>query len=245
MTRLYACEAFVTAEEVFDASCSCTLNPDDDTAFVEALIDQASDILVILSGFRIRGVCTVTVRPISHSWCGQPWDVYSPERYLRFGVETIPLRGPNTTVNAITIDGQLVAASDYSLINGLYLLRHSQLWPTSNDLTKPNGQVGTWTINYSFGDPPDHITKQACIALVCDLATEIIGDDNMLPQGTRSVNLQGVSVSLEDRAAAFREGVQQLEAVNRFMGIYAPLGRFTSGVYAPESDHGWTLVERS
>src|SRR5690606_11125137 len=56
-----ACEAFATFEEYLEAPCARSFT-DSDQDFIEGLLDDDSDLLYTLSGGKVTGRCTRTVR---------------------------------------------------------------------------------------------------------------------------------------------------------------------------------------
>jgi hypothetical protein len=209
-----------------------------------------------LSGGRIHGICQSTVRPFcpdpiwTGDWMARNWPTYlqtsrvalSHEDY-HGGLATIPLRGPATDIVQVIINGTVLNPSEYGLLNNDKLFRRAALWPTTNDLTKPLTEMNTWAITYRFGNPPDYIAKKACIELASELAAPLKGRRSNLGPGITSANIQGASIQLRDRAEALAEGDQQVPAVSRFLGVYAPDQRQQSGIWSVELDHGWVLVE--
>ena len=256
MTTQFACQRFATAAEFFAEDVSCGFNVDDDTTMIESLLDQSSDILYHISGGRIHGICTSTVRPFSPypahrgdwmnwSWPGHDFGPYTATHENYNGdLATVPLRGPNTDVVTVYIDGVVLNPSEYGLLDNYKLFRKGGLtWPTSNDLTKDLSQVGTWGITFRFGRTPDYVTKQAVIEMASELGAPLKGRESNLPAGVTSANIQGASITVQDRAEALRDGDQQIPAISRFVGLYAPSGRGVSGVWSPELRHGLVLVE--
>lgn len=256
MTLQFSCTRFASAAEFFAQECGCPWNATDDTPLVESVLDEASDMLCILSGLRIHGICQVTVRPVGSNACYlDPWRTSYGWNWgwdpLAYGTGpwwlqgTVPLRGPNTDIVDVHIDGALLADSDYGLVNDRYLQRlNGNTWPTANDITLDDTQPGTWSITYKFGRAPDWLTKQATLELACELAREYSNQDNHLPPGVTNAVIQGATVSLPDRADALAQGVNEgIPMVSRFLGVYAPEGQVRSGVWSPELNLGIDLIE--
>lgn len=258
MTLQFACQPFAVKSALYAANCGCALVSPTDDALADFVLDEASDMIAILSGMRVHGICTKTVRPVTDRYCqidpwrspggynwGYQWGIYSYGSGPWWLQGTVPLRGPNTDVVAVHIDGQQLPLASYGLIENRYLMRKDGAnWPTTNDLTLPDTQVGTWSITYRFGRAPDWLTQQATLELACELAAEYKGGDSHLPPGVTSANIQGANVSLQDRADALRasngEGIPML---SRFLGIYAPDGQNRSTVWSPELILGYDLIE--
>lgn len=243
--RNYACSAFTTALAVEEWGCSCLVE-ESEVDVTEQAIDAASDVLVILSGFRVTGPCTKTVRPISSGVCGFPHGgrhdsiFATPLPYN--GIPYIPLRGPNTDVVGVKVDGVALADSDFGLFDGQNLFFRSGRFPSANNLLLADTEAGTWSITFSFGNPIDFITQCAASELACVLAAALLGKKSTLPPGVVSANIQGASVVVDQEA---RDDPGSLPAVARFLDVYAPNGRNVSGVIFPGLDQGWTLVEVS
>lgn len=230
-----ACEPFATLEDVLSAPCACNLTEEDHGALIEEYIDEASDFLFVASGGRVAGRCTRTVWPVTDTYGCARWDSAYPGAQPFF--DAIPLAGPNTEVLKVTIDGVILNPSEYRLYNGNMLIRRSGSWPTSNDLTKDDTDVGTFTVQERFGEAPSRLVSDATVELVC----QMIREPNALSRlrGVTSANIQGVSVATD---AAEGEG---LPAVARFLDRYAPRGVAVSAVWSPESDNGWRLISVS
>jgi hypothetical protein len=262
VTTQYACQAFVSLAELHASEAACAFDDTANDTLLSSAIDQASDMLYLLSGGRITGVCTKQVRPVgdyqstawTSSWDGSwPWrgadmnDVGYPAGWLvRYGgVETIPLRGPNTTIVEVVVDGTILGAAEYGLLNGNLLFRVTGSWPRCNNLLVTDTAVDTFSITYSFGRTADLITKMATIEVAVELANDSLGKQTHLPPGVTSANIQGAQVTLQDRSQALRDGTGQLPMLSRFLGVYAPEMTARCGVYSPELRHGWNLVETS
>lgn len=243
----FACSPLVTTADFFAYDCSCNLDPSDsaDVALVNTLNDVASDMISILSGGRIYGRCTRTVRPRAAGGACGGWDAWPTYEDEFAGLDVIPLRGPGTDIVAIYIDGTTLPSTAYRLINDRYLLRtDGGAWPVSNDLRLPLMQVGTWGITYRFGFVPEKLAADAVSELICELAKNAKGRKSNLPPGLQSANIQGASVSMTDAAEALREGHENLPAVARFLGVFNPENiREIIGVWSPELKRGWDLFE--
>lgn len=245
MTLNFSCSRFASVADVIDKGCDCSLDPVADELLIESILDQASDMLAILSGLRVHGICTRTVRPFGTESC-IPESLWSSPAgsgpwYLQ---GTVPLRGPRTDVVEVMVDGVVLPPSAYVLVQDRYLRRVSGSWPTSNSTTLGDTAVGVWSITYRFGYIPDFVTKQATIELACELLTFYVNGSSNLPAGVVGANIQGAQVTLRERADALAEGANDsVPAIARFLGIYAPEGQNRSGIWSPELNLGVDLVE--
>jgi hypothetical protein len=252
MATRFACAPFLTADQLLDGSCACSFDAADDEELIEDMIDAASDLMSIMTAGVMSGVCRRSVRPVAARACSvpssygsHPAPYFLPDHTTRYGgVNTVPLRGPNVNVIEVVIDGVVLNPSEYGLFDGRNLYRRNGDWPTENNLTKHSTEVGTWEITYEFGWAPDRLARLACLELACELVKDDKGRPNALPRGVTSVNVQGATANLRDRAEALREGVEQIPSLARFLSVWAPDGMNTrSGVWAPELDQFWHLVE--
>lgn len=245
MTLNFSCSRFASINEMLDAECACAYDATEDAGLLEAVLDQASDILALITGLRVHGICTRTVRPVGNESCIPEsvwyWQSGSGPWHLQ---GTVPLRGPRTDIVEVLVDGVLLSIGDYYLIEDRYLARRNASWPTQNDLSKDETQVGTWAITYRFGRAPDYLTKQATIELACELASFATTGKSNLPDGVTSANIQGAQVTLQDRAEALANGANDgLPSIARFLGVYSPDGQSRSGVWSPELNLGVDLIE--
>lgn len=235
-----ACSKFATLDDVLSATCACTLNEEDHGDLIEEYLDEASDFLFVLSGGRVTGRCYRTVWPIKVCVGGVGDVAGHSDRadWIRWdSIDSIPLAGPATMIEEITIDGLALDPSEYGLLDGNKLFRRTGEWPTSNDITLDDSQVGTFTVSFWFGRAVEAITRRACVELVCQMVKGDMAGLNRL-RGIVSANVQGVSVQLDDDEVTSLG----LPEVNRFMDRYAPRGLGMLGVWTPELDHGWRLV---
>lgn len=243
MTTFFACEPFVDVDDVL-AREGCTLDTGEDgvTELILNAIDAASDMLYVLSGGKVAGECTKTFRPFRDG-NGACWPApgYSSPWYSSGEVDGIPLTKHLISVEAVIVDGTTLGINDYGLIdNHILFRRDADYWPSSNDLKLDDTKEGTWSIRIKFGPLPDWLAKQATVDMVLAL-TDDYGNGRGYLRNARSAQVQGVSVQLESEAGLMvQRGLPMLE---RFLGTYAPGGSEAVGVWAPELDSGWTLVE--
>lgn len=246
----FACEAFANLDDLFGDPDGCVLDPDEDEAVGLAMLDMASDMLCLLSGMRVHGICTKTVRPIARGdigcWPAPGMGASSGWSAEYGGLDVIPLRGPNPQVIEVMIDGVVLDPSEYGLIDGNMLYRTSRaFWPRYTDLTVSPYANHSFQFTFRFGHASDPLTVNATVELALELTLDAIGRaTGNLPNGVgvTSLNVQGVGLTLRDRAEALRESDQQLAAVARFLGVYAPGGMKHQGIISPEIEP-WTLHE--
>jgi hypothetical protein len=249
MTLRAAAEQFVSLADVRAAdNCGCVTDSDPADADVEELIDQASDALTILSGGKVAGRATNTFFPMrsqsqpNFCCCG-------------CGLDAIPLDGKDPVVTEVKIDGVALAASDYNLHSSRdgrwNLVREATTdrpnsWPSCQSMWRPDTATDTFSITYTSGEHISWMIEQAALELVCDFAAENVTKTNQLANGATSANMGGVNVSV-NTGYTLQERLERLQAgdlgpaVSRFMSVYAPTGRYTSEVWAPELEP-WTMT---
>lgn len=199
---------------------------------IEEAIDEASYIIYRMSGRRVYGLCTSTVRPLvrNHDYTG------SCESHCT--VASVRLGERVQSIQWVMIDGEVLQPSEYRLAMGDRLVRTGGLrWPHCQDRTKGLDQLGTWGIRYTHGMPVDAVTKRAVIDTTMELVKLAVpgSKDRKLPSNTTSVRQSGVSLTMADRAQLTRELGSYLESVARFQAIHGANGNPGTFVYSPDT----------
>lgn len=230
MALQFASEAFLTPD---DLRCDCDLQGVDR----QLLIDAVSDLLFQVSGGIMSGRVTTTVRPCAVDCsCG----AYSCTECACCVMDRIPLLGPKPVIGSVKIDGQALDPGAYAIMDGVYLVRvasgpaQPQPWPASQHLWRPDSELGTFSITYTYGLEIDAIAKAAAVELACDIAKEMAGRPGLDPR-TTAATYEGLTVA-RDPEQAEQQGFIQL---SRFLKTYAPGVR--SAVWSPELDEGWVM----
>ena len=115
-------------------------------------------------------------------------------------VEAIELPGPIHSIDQIRIDGEVLDPSAYRVDDRRRLVRDDgEGWPDCQDLGKPAGEPGTWTVTYRWGVPVPKGGQIAAGVLACQLAKALRGDSSCeLPQRVQTVTREGVTVGILD-----------------------------------------------
>lgn len=223
--------------------CSCDLSLPGDQPLIESLLQQAADVLYVLSGAAWFPACTRQIRPCRED-CG-----CMPGCGCCL-VDRLPLRGPVQSIQSVQIGAEILDPSEYRVVrqDGLYyLIRQSTgarppRWPGCQDLWKPAGEPGTFSITYTFGATLDHDAEQALIELVCEWAKGCASQACALPRGANRAVINGVSISLD--GAADEAASSGLPAVERFIAIWNPRRRpYIPVVWSPDLAEGWSFTE--
>lgn len=230
MALSYACEAFIEYDEI---DCDCDFDGD-----VDEIVEEASDLLVQLSGGEFFGRCTTTVRPVALCDCLS----VCAHTCSADGTDWIPLPGYEPEVSEVKIDGVVVSSGDYALLDGRYLIRTSATdsrppsWPRRNPLWKPDTAEGTFSITYAYGRPVGQTVKNATAELACDLIKGSKGK-SAFNQFSTSANLDGLTITREVDPEQMEEA--GFTWVARFLRIYGPSSK--TAVWSPELAYGWQL----
>lgn len=237
------CTNWITGDDV--AAC-CQVETSSGALFDQAA-QEASDLLYELSGRQFAGECGPrTVRPACDScWCGYqilsrgyvigPWDYGYPldlcdSCLVSCSPSLVKLAGyPVREITEVTIDGDVVADTEYTLLNDRYLVRlNDQRWPVAQDLTLEPTEDNTFAITYTYGADPPALGQSAAAQLGCELYAACGGLSTcQLPAGTVRVIQQNVVVEkLAFTSWGFRDRRWQtgLALVDAFLNAYNPSG---------------------
>lgn len=195
----------------------------------------------------VLSICTTVVRPCS-TRCGHPalptyleapvvgsavgmpfYPVINGGRWLNVwasppGDTTSSITFPQTiaAIESIVIDGEVLSPSAYRVDNGTLLVRQDGgQWPVCQDMSKPVGQEGTWTVEFWVGKKPDLIDNIAAGILAEEYFKAITGAKGCrLPKGVRSIARQGVSYDIE--VDMFERGLTGIHEVDMATARHNP-----------------------
>jgi hypothetical protein len=237
MARQFACQALTTEERIV-GFCSCSVDGLVDTDWtIEDIIDAASDFVYLQTGGRVRGRCESTVRPCADRlcMCGNPADGCGCCR-----LDAINLPGDMVEVLSVQIDGDVLAASEYGLLDGNGLVRvgeHSTTWPGCQYLSRADGEVGTFSITYEHGMLP-FVGTMSATEIACELLSGLTRKTARLDPRIITAVMDGVTVDLSP------EDLGLFEWTGRLAAQYPPAGPAPI-IWSPEVDAGWTLHSTS
>lgn len=234
------CSAWTTSEEV--AVC-CNVAVGSDVDLFDDSVDAASQLLFELSGRQFSGLCSKQVRPCRVG-CACGWQVLSRgyvvwqgDAWYCDGVacgcdiqSKVELSGyPVRAITEVKIDGAVVGAGEYELINKRFLVRkNGDHWPGCQNLGLSDTEDGTWSVTYTYGQSPPFAGRSAASELACEIYRSCRGDaECVLPNGITRITRQNLTIERNAFSAWGRvEGIWRtgLPLVDLFLNAYNPAG---------------------
>lgn len=251
--------------DVWPVTWPCPLTPEI-MAVTGAALQMATDLLWVRSGRRFS-LCETTMRPcrddcsdgafVYDGWWA--WGSGTPRPRFYQGVWTnvvcgfcadgcscshvskVELPVPVSSITSVVIDGETLPASGYALYDYRTLIRQDGgEWPRCNDLSRPDGSPGTWSVTAVYGEAPPPLGTLAVGELAVELARAMICDNScQLPQPVQQLTRQGVSMSFLDPNEVYAGGRLGLRICDLFLSTYNPDGlRAPSRVYSVDHPFG-------
>lgn len=235
------------ADLIDDEACGARL-VDVDPTNVQRGLDLATEVLYRLSGEKFPGLCTDVVRPCGRRPAGGPswrhpvsaptwtwdrsWGVCSHPADA-CGSCTLPRvalgRYPVESVDAVWIDGALLAASAYMVEDRRYLVRvDGDGWPCCQDLAGDYlTDDDTFAVEVTYGRDPDDAALVALRVYATEVALALCPGDNdcALPQRVQSITRQGVSVAVVDPLDFLDNDRTGIVLVDAWLKAVNPKGR--------------------
>lgn len=259
------CTDWISGDDVADC---CSVETSSGAIFDEVAA-TAQEVLFELSGRQFAGECSKTVRPCrTNCGCGWqilsrghivgPWDLgyWSPYWYCDdmacgcMPISQVKLSGyPVREITEILIDGVAIAATEYRLDKNRYVTRTDNgKWPGCQNMTLANTEVGTWSIEYTYGADVPSLGISAAAQLACELYKACQGQDCALPTGVTRITRQGVTVEKlaftswafqrSTRGSLIRGWRTGMPLVDLFLATYNPDGYKRRPIWwAPSMTH--------
>lgn len=246
MTLTAAAEQFVTAEQVRDPdinNCACINEDEPSDADLELMIDEASDMIAITTGFVVSGRRQLIARP-----CRTGYECACP----CCGRDGINLGDRDPVVDMVKIDGVTLAAGNYMLHNtrvGKMLVRldpleanvHPRNWPSTQQWWLADTDQHTFSVTFTEGLATDRILiRDAMMEIICDMVTAATKRKNVIP-GATAATMGNVSVTLDENRIQRILNGELGPATTKMMGILAPNARQPVAVWSPEIEGDWEL----
>lgn len=202
----------------------------------EGAIALAVTVMWALSG-RQFGICPVIARPCPPGDPLRPWGGYSAVivwdgsnwlnapcgcmgvcRYS--GPRKLHLPGPVQSIVTVTIAGVDLDPAAYTLEGDVLYLDRS--WP-SQDLGRPLGEAGTWSITYERGRPVPSGADRLTGILAAEFDKACSGDNKCrLPRQVTSMSRQGVSYQMYDPTAFYSSGKTSIPEIDMWLAAINP-----------------------
>lgn len=235
---------------------------------IDNAILVASQILWAVTG-RQFGMCTATIRPCrkcSSGCCspytegseqyGTPWyPVHLPDGSWTnvacdcqdacscTKLSEIKLPYPTCSVDKVLVDGVELDEGEYTIYNFYQLVRlNGETWPTCNDLSKPDTEPGTWSVEVTYGRPVPELVLLGASEMACEIIKSCVGKPCKLPQRISSVSRQGVTVSFLDSMDFLDKGQTGLYFTDLAARTYNPKGLAKRAtIYSPDVANKWRV----
>lgn len=233
-----------------DRACWPQLESDIDKARMQEAADTAVLVLWALTG-RQFGVCPAQARPCPGRdssfdgwlydpmlypgatvpapglmipvWEGGAWRNLScgcSSRCERSGPTVVHLPGPVQSVDTVTVEDVVLDPVDYRL-EGDYLYRVGEAWPSQN-LRRPLGEPGTWSVTYQRGYPPPAGAATAVGQLAMEFYSACSGGKCRLPKRVQTISRQGVSMQMIDPVDLFGAGLTGIDSIDLWIRAVNP-----------------------
>lgn len=140
-------------------------------------------------------------------------------------IHDILLPHPIASVTDVKVDGvPLTPVEDHVLVyDQRRVLRiDGEAWPTCNDLSKTDSEVGTWSITVVTGTPVPTLGQLALGELTTQMVNACIGGDCSLPWNVQQLVRQGVTQTRLDPNELFAAGRLGLFYSDLFLSTYNP-----------------------
>lgn len=212
----------------------------------------ASATLERLTAHRV-GECPITVRPCNPHVEVATYAAYSGALYPNGGAYIgmwdrcsthasacdcggsvyVALPMPVGRIDSVKVDGVEVPRSAYRLDNGRNLVRMDKPWPVTQDLTKSDAEVGTFSVTYLNAYPVDSLGAYAVGVLAMEFAKMCSGTKCRLPAGVTSISRQGLTMDIP--SGVFPDGMTGIREVDSFVALWNPNARQNaSRVWSPD-----------
>lgn len=197
----------------------------------------ATSSLQMLTYYRV-GTCPITIRPCpAKPPCGCGWNPHVDAQGVWRNscacqsvcqpLSEYKIPGPVGFIDELKIDGVSIDldTGEWRLDDG-----HTLVWqglgpsplPETQDLNKPDTEVGTWSLTYSKSHAVSAEGRIAVAQLALEFANACVPKKKCaLPRGVTSVVRSGVSFTIE--AGLFPNGLTGIDSVDAYILKWAPI----------------------
>jgi hypothetical protein len=193
----------------------------------------ASESLRRLTAYRVGG-CPVTVRPCQRGGC---WDVFTPGsaftpinyagRWSNCACGgncatncEVTLPGPVGVIEEVLVDGTAVPETDYEIQGDrlVFIGSGDCPFPTTQDLSLPITEPGTFAVTYLNAYPVDSLGANAAGILTVEFAKACTTGKCRLPKTVTDVVRNGVSFTIQP--GMFPGGFTGIETVDAYISLW-------------------------
>lgn len=139
------------------------------------------------------------------------------------GPSVVTLPGPVASIIEVAVDGVALDEDSYSLEGNKLIRAGGREWP-HQDLTRPYGEPGTWTVMYFRGVPPPPGAALAVAQLAREFWAVCSGGKCRLPKRTISVQRQGVTITRADPTDLLANKQTGIPEVDLWIAAHNPYG---------------------
>jgi len=137
-------------------------------------------------------------------------------------------------VDEVKIDGRVLDPDEYAIADTYLLRTNGQPWPSAQDMTLADTEVGTWSVTYLPAHPVDELGEYAAGILACEYAKACSGQACRLPESVVSITRAGIQMTLAP--GSFPGGFTGIGEVDSYLRRWNPHGLKTPAeVYIPRS----------
>ena len=231
MSAVTTMPAAVCQEWPIDGGCLPVAATPEEQAALDAAKDLAVDVLWALSG-RQYGVCPALARPCPLQRSPLPsvsllylsgWRDTScgcAGRCVLSGPRMVHLPGPVQSVVEVNVEGVIQDPSEYQL-EGDILYRVGDSWPYQ-DLSRPLGEDGTWSVTYMRGIPVPKGLGRLTGLLVAEFYNACTGGKCRLPRTVTEVSRQGVTHRMFDPGEIYSSGKTGIPEIDLWLAAVNP-----------------------
>lgn len=222
-------------------------------AIIDSSILAASQFMYAMTG-RQFGSCPIVLRPLCITQCpsecsslgftdsgyGFPWYplhqadgtwvnvTCSQDNCTCVELCEIPLPYPTSSITQVKIDGVVIPASQYKVIdyNKLIRTKANGCFPRCNDISKPDSAIGTWSVSLQVGKVIPELVLLAAAEFAFQLIKRCLNQPCDLPSRIQSVSRQGVSATFLDPMEFLSEGRTGIFLVDLALSTYNPKGLY-------------------
>lgn len=133
-----------------------------------------------------------------------------------------PLPGPVCAVSDVSVDGTSLATTDWMILDNHVLVFQNGTCPGCQNYNLDNGEVGTWSVTYTLGEPVPAELNLAAGMLACEIAKSLLGQSCSLPSRVQNVTRQGIDVAFFDPIAFTNEGLTGIPFVDMVIRALNP-----------------------